>query len=309
MAAPRRPGRHRAVAHTVGVLPPQAPPARVGPRSGRAFLLLAAVAGAVLAPLGSPALAAAAPHHAVTTAAAKARLAVTACPSTYGAGSAPAPRYKDVMRADVNDQLAKAFALYSNSSRSINPVLGPRGWRCHVTIAADGSITLTIYPKSESTPVAQAAASGGTYPPGTALITAATSGGCQECVAQQACAYFPSDLAALGYRATPCNTTPPKKEGGSYVTGSAKRGYGDVWIADPPGVRGTDVGSGGRYTALGALLVSGLKGGGGQDATFSCLLPHNDSLICLTALHRFGATHWGIDGALTPITPQSGPPG
>lgn len=217
-----------------------------------------------------------------------ATLRVVPCPSTYAAEQAPPSSYSQTMSVTVPRALDGKVTLYSDSARSIPPLIGPNGWGCTATVGADGSSSLAIYPRRQGAPKATFPPR---YPPTTQLITASETPGCQGCVADAVCGLFPTALANLGYSSTTCRVTPPAEESDTFVVGSATAGYGTVRFTDPPGVRGTGTASGGHYTAVGALSFGGRTGPGGQTASMACVLPPTYSALCNAGVNQFIAEY------------------
>lgn len=232
---------------------------------------------------------------------------VTECSTVYGAGRPPPGHGGKTEHITVPSTVVGKVGLYTDARRTVEPLLGPKGWSCDAVVGADGSVSLTLAAtrsllRHRSASVGSKTASGG---PG---IHASTNGGCQGCMALQVCGLFPSDLAALGAAGTTCRSTPPRRETDTEVAGSPSAGYGTVAFIDPPNVKGTGTGSGGRDRALGVVTASGNpNGSGGSDAVVSCVLPRADYSLCASVVQRFVVTNWGIGSAPTPITATPAP--
>lgn len=265
------------------------------------LVVLAAVAlGAYT--IGKTTSSSAASHRSHSPGASSVALRVVVCPSTYGAGQAPASRYSPTMTVTIPSALSEKVALFSDSSRSMQPLLGPKGWSCTVSVGADGSSNLSIFPSSQGVPSTSYPP---TYPPTTRLVTASDTPACQGCVAGQVCGLFPSARAYLGYVSTTCHVVPPSDERDKFVVGSAAADYGTVRFSDPPGVKGTGTASGGDYAAIGVLSFSGRTGFGGQAASITCVLPPVDAVLCNAVVGQFTSNHWGMTAPPKPPVPAT----
>jgi hypothetical protein len=201
------------------------------------------------------------------------------------------------MKVSVPRGLRGKLALYSNSTRSVNPVLGPRGWGCMAEISADGGTSVTIYPKQQGAPPTGSA----TYPPTTELVTVTAIPACQGCMAAHICGIFPTAPLVDDYSSDLSCSTPPPTEEQTFLVGSSAAGYGTVLFVDPPGVKGTGVASGGKYSVLGVLSYGDTPRGFNESAKASCALPPGEISICHATVKRFVVSNWPFGAPPSPV--------
>ena len=142
---------------------------------------------------------------------------VVACASSYGdgppTGLAVLPRS---LRPGLPAGVAKMLAYYTNDRRTLDPVLAPRGWDCHVQVGADGTTGVDVYPPRMSPKP------GGT---GDEEVQAASGSACQGCTYSTVCALVPAAGNELGFAMLPCA---PLKRGESvtWILGVGQRQSG-----------------------------------------------------------------------------------
>lgn len=238
-----------------------------------------------------------------TAATVTATLPVIPCTSTYGTETAPPSHYGSTSKVTIPSALVGKVALYSDSSRSMAPLIGPRGWSCSASIGVDGSAGLSIYPKGKGRPPKYSSSGPITYPAKTQLISAQSTPACQLCVGEQVCGIFPHALV-LAYPTQSCGALSPVDEKRTFVVGSATAGYGTVLFTDPAGVKGTGTASGGDYPATGVLSYGsgGTSSSQGAEETLSCVLPPANAAVCHAIVGKFISDHWGTTGSPRPLT-------
>jgi len=204
-------------------------------------------------------------------------LRVSTCPASYGyvgqeVGDVPTSASVTLPRVMKHD-----FALYTDSKRTMAPLLAPRGWRCNVQVGGNGSTVFSLYPTKKAPPQSNYS--------NAEEIVATTSGGCQSCVADEVCPYFVNALTQIGYTGMPCNTSKPSDELDDYVAGSSASNHGQVDTYTPPTKKN-------RYGAYGVLRYLLEAQGNAEDAREICVLPHDESSWCQAAIKEFVAENW-----------------
>jgi serine/threonine protein kinase len=216
-------------------------------------------------------------------------LAVNECPSTYGIEQTPAPRIPSTIAVSLPASEADQLAFYSDSTRSVDPVLAPVGWSCSASVGADGSTIVSVFPSGEPDPNAAT----GSLPASTQGVIAYSPSACQGCVASLVCPIFTNADNQLGYTGQSCPTEPPAEQQ-TFLAGSATTDYGTVDLTDPSGVQGTVQMSGGNYEAFGAMRYDDSVGEG-QAAAISCVLQQNEADLCSAITSDFVNRGWGFD--------------
>jgi hypothetical protein len=224
---------------------------------------------------------------------------VIQCPTSYGfpnPGPSGAP-YPSTIALDVPDATAEQLAAYSDDYRDLTPVLGPRGWSCSVSIGADGSTGVLIYPPAAATPTP--GSEGQIGPP---LVSAASDSACMGCIYQTVCPFVPTAAQQLGYQGWACSNTPPAQETVRFVNGSPTTSppaaiFDVIDVTDPPGVSGDADGSGGPDTAEGVILYDSVSSSGTVGQTTyasgeSCALPASDQGLCTAIIDDFVTRAW-----------------
>lgn len=146
------------------------------------------------------------------------KVPVVACPTTRGVPeSGPARFGRELKPAHIVD--VPLFSYYTDDSRQVTPLLGPRGWRCHVVVAADGGVSITLAPPLIAV----------REEPSTALvrIRAEAEPACQGCVYALVCAYLPTADQLV-------------KDFGKCAERRRPRTH-LTWLVGPPGQQGTAV--------------------------------------------------------------------
>jgi hypothetical protein len=212
-------------------------------------------------------------------------LPVVACMSVYGAGSAPsAVTFGPTMAASLPVGTAALLSFYTNSTRTITPILGPRGWACQVTIGGDGSTDVQVFPAGGAAP------SGSLGTAGTPGIDAMSDSACQGCVYTTVCPFVPSALGQLGYSTQtgfscsplPAGTTADFVKGSPTAAGPTVK---DIIAFDVPTT---------PAPTSGLVLYDNHigQGGSGSASQETCTLPSPQHALCTAILANFTATNW-----------------
>jgi len=224
-----------------------------------------------------------------TTAAATASLAlpVVECPSHYGAGPAPPSKYPSTIAVSLPAAVSAQLSYYSDSTRSVLPILAPRGWNCSAGIGADGGVSVDVFPSdtfnNDPSSFKRSDAQG-------VLVDAIP--GCQSCISGMACPLVPAAVEGSLSLYSPCPSRRPQAEEVQWAIGSPNTPASDytydlVYFTDPPGVAGDGDPSGGPFTARGVLLFTN-----GPDISTSapletCTLSTHLAGLCTPILNDF----------------------
>ena len=160
------------------------------------------------------------------------------------------PQLSMPLPADSSERLE----VYATSVGSL--LVGPKGWECRATMGVDGTESIGLAPPGFERPAWSAGK-------GDAAVSAALIPACWACIAATICAFFPQEEVVRSYEEVEECDPAPKGEQVSHVARST------ALFTDPPGVKGTGVGSGGSLPSLGAVTY-GTDSGAMQ---VSCTLP------------------------------------
>lgn len=165
-------------------------------------------------------------------------------------------------------------------------LLGPQGWSCSAMYGADGSGGVVVYPPGESVPSDWGA--GWKLPADSSVqaIIGSQTSACVGCAEGQACPLF--GTAARDFQANfqrPCPASRPAAEAATRLSS------GVMAFADPAGVAGDGIPSGGRYPANGVMTYYS----GNQDGSWveTCTLPAASKDVCTTTLNYFLTSYGG----------------
>ena len=219
-----------------------------------------------------------------------AALSVNECPSSYGAQQDPSSRIPSSIGVSMAAGERRSLTFYSDSTRSVDPVLAPVGWSCTATVGADGSTVVSVFPSGESDPSSGDAS----LPSDTEGVIAYSPSACQGCVADLVCVVFPNAESDLSYFGQSCPSSAPPDERTEFLAGSSSSDFGTVELTDPPGVQGDVAMSGGNFQAVGMMRYSD-DSGEGQAAMESCVLPPASSALCSVIVNDFLNRGWGFD--------------
>jgi hypothetical protein len=226
----------------------------------------------------STSLAAAAPGTTSTTAPLTGEVAVAfpvvGCTPAFGS-PVPGQGWKpSILLAPIPTVLVGQVEFYTDGTRSI---LGPSGWACTETDAADGGVDLAVVPPgTPDAPTSGSPTAGAEGVFATFDTTAHTAG------VDLVCPFF--TLPSFQQRDANCNGQKPPGEFFSMPTPDVA----SVW--DPAGVVGTLVASGGVHTVTGAVIFPQVTPAVGDGASIdiaveSCAL--TNAALCPTILSDF----------------------
>ena len=278
-----------------------------------AVAVLALVAGGIAVAAdtqGSSSPSTSQPAHrpvAVTNHTVAATLPVRECPTTQGVQGTSSSSIPATISVSLPPSVAKSVAYYSDSTRSVPPIMAPVGWSCSVMEAVDGGITIAVFPASESAAFTSQTSSPQPFTASKNMaVFAQSSGACQGCVAGIACPLIPYVGTQTG-ETTPCSDAQPAAEKVKWINGSPTLGSSTVTedavsFADPPGVAGDGDPSGGPYPATGLLLYS--YDGEGSASVITCTLPSEQHSVCKAILGDFDTRNWPSAESATTSTTQ-----
>jgi len=251
-----------------------------------------------------PSLTASASAVATATAgAASVAVPVVECPTAYAGANpgAPSTTYPDTMAISATASVAGQLALYSNDTRSLSPVLAPRGWSCQVSVAVDGGVAVLVFPSTATPPSAFA-----TLPASVTQIDAASDGACQSCIYSTVCPFVTNAGQQLGYgpgSGVDCAMAPTLEkvafdQGSPGDTGSTIADV--ITVLDPAGIAGDGDPSGGTYPALGVVLYDWASSNGSPQSDGAsketCLLPSAEGGLCAAITQDFTTRAWLMPG-------------
>ena len=211
-------------------------------------------------------------------------LSVVSCPTTYAFPPPPASSQPARVTVSLSRSISHSFSLYSDSSRTMPPLLAPKGWHCHVDIAVDGSVGFNLYP-TKTPPTGSGFASA-------IQIVAVSDGACQGCVADDVCPYFENAQTQIGFAGMTCMTAKPNDEQDTFVTGSNTSNQGLVDIYDPPTTKT-------KYPVHGVVRYSDTTGEG-VDARETCVLSKSKLSWCRAITDEFVAKNWEFQPMVPP---------
>ncbi len=210
-----------------------------------------------------------------------ATLPVRSCRSSYGFTPQPPARPYQTIRASVPAGDVGRLSAFSDSVRSLLPIVAPRGWGCAAEVGADGSTVVTAYPPGGSAS-------------GLATVSAYDASLCQSCIYFAMCPYVPKAVTAFaadGYGA--CSPTRPPRQTETWLSGSPHTRSGVLEFTDPAGAGG----SGKPYPTIGLLLYRlpgrpGTPFGLDRASTITCTVPAVDRSLCTAVLDEFRQQNW-----------------
>ena len=176
----------------------------------------ALVASALLGALASPAVA-------------DVRVAVQACPTTYGV---PGDHPIRPTHATLPLKAKEARSLVAWAGGGTPIVLAPHGFACTALVGADGGVHVRIAPPDARPATGPA-------------VDVEVEGSCVGCIASVACGLFPRAARDTGFA---CHTPHPKAERVARLLPNVRA------FVDPAGVHGSGNPSGGRLRAVGAVV-------------------------------------------------------
>jgi len=222
-------------------------------------------------------------------------LTVVECPTSYGLNGTPASILPDTIATTLDPAVASQLSFYSDATRSIDPILAPKGWVCGAGIGADGGTGISVAPPGTDLSNQQTAPS--------EEVVADANPACQGCVFDDTCALDPNvvEIYANSYS---CKSTVPAGESVKWLNGSptdvadSPNGTSQiinnvVAFEDPPGVSGDGKPSGGPNPANGVVEFQN-GNGEGRDAKETCTLPPGEHALCTAILNDFVVRGWGF---------------
>ncbi len=210
------------------------------------LLASALVAWALLGALSSPAIA-------------DVRVAVQACPTTYGV---PGDHPTRATHAALHLTAKEASSLVAWAGGGTPIVLAPRGFACKALVGADGGVHVRLAPADART----------TGP----AVDVEIEGSCVGCIASVACGLFPRAVKDTGFA---CHTPHPKRERVARLLPNVRA------FVDPVGVRGSGDPSGGGLQAVGAVVY--VPDRTSFAARLTCTLGASDAASCQNILADF----------------------
>ena len=209
---------------------------------------------------------------------------VVACQTGSGSlfPTASSPRYPATATIAVPPSLGNRLAYYSDSARSLQPIVGPRGWSCSVGVGGDGSTGIGIFPPGGSSDSPEQVDAG--------------SPSAVSSIYGTACPLVPHVAAEIPI-IVPSSCSRPAQEAVTWYSGSPAQtsaGHDAVGFVDPPGIKGDGDPSGGAYYARGMLLYAwgGAPRVGYGASLMTCTLPGSDSDLCAAILTAFRQQSW-----------------
>jgi hypothetical protein len=209
-------------------------------------------------------------------------LTVVACPSSYGVNGARTSLYPAAISMVLGAGNDDKFALYSDSYRSIQPVLGPQGWDCSITVATDGGLLVAVFPPGQSAH-------------GSDLVSAYSEPACTGCIYDDVCPLVPYAAKVMNYTYLPCDSSRVPGQEVTWLTGPrtyASRGADIIGFTDPPGVHGYGSGSGGHYPAHGILRFSWNRTGNPSMSVITCTVAPVYESACPVILDLAAKQMW-----------------
>lgn len=229
-------------------------------------------------------------------------LPVVECPTSRGVGGTPPAAYPSTIAASLNPTMAEEVSYYSDDTRSLLPIMGPRGWDCSVGVGADGSTVVAVFPASESS----AFSGNPLYPqpftpsPNQAVV-AYSPAACQGCIYDLVCPLIAYAGQQLGQVGQPCPGAKPSDESVDWLNGSPSGTVGtgasdEVAFEDPPGVAGDGSPSGGPYPSNGVINYTYGPLSEGMASSMTCTLPASGHSVCTAILNDFTTRGWPGSG-------------
>lgn len=224
-----------------------------------------------------------------------ASLAVSECPTTYGAFAVRPTAYPARIALELPAALVGQLAFYSDATRSLEPVLGPAGWTCTVGVGADGTTGVDLVPPPSS-PTSATAVPAASSPESVIVLSAAS---CDGCIYSEICPYVSTAAQQLGLFEVTCPTSRAPEENISWLTGNPRSSQpvkDTIAFDDPPTVKGIGDGSGGVNPSQGVLIYEyNAPSKAGTNLGLSketCTLPVSDEELCTAMVGNFVDRNW-----------------
>jgi hypothetical protein len=202
---------------------------------------------------------------------------VVSCHVEFGAQVTPPAWAPSSLPVAFPARTAARVTFYSDGFVA---ALGPKGWSCSGLEAADGGQSLSVFPAGQPNPLSAQARPA--HAAGVTIVLDYTGHGPG---AELVCGLFPGTRAAAFARSTGGCPALPRAE-------RVRRPTPDVaTFADPAGVKGSGVPSGGQNPSFGVVIFPQLRPepGSVNVAQASCTLPSASSALCGLILGDFVA--------------------
>jgi hypothetical protein len=240
------------------------------------LIMMVVVTSVVVVPFG-PRSAAAASHDSKT----KVSLPVVRCATKRGANFGPRVALPARLDEMVAGDLKSKASLYVDQYDVVR-MIGPTGWRCSASIAADGGESVIIYPPDMKPPQFFSSFGGRSR---SSEISVQQVPACVSCGLTLVCAFFSTarELIEENYPGIVAPSTCRRHRGErvTHAAGSLR------FFSDEKGVAGHAYPSGGPYLALGvASFKLPLR-----SYLVSCTLPRGDREFCRGALQWYAQHH------------------
>jgi hypothetical protein len=196
------------------------------------------------------------------------------CQTTLGVSVSTPKALATSVTVSLPPGMGAQLAVYSDEEGYMM-LLAPRGWSCGAGYGADLSGGVSVFPAGERPPSGKLPASSPFQE-----VNGSETSACYTCGLGQACPLFSSAAKTFkSYLGRDCPTTRPAAE----TVVSLRTGL--VAFADPAGVSGDGVPSGGRYPANGVMTYSPHSSDGSWMET--CTMPPADKGLCTAILDYF----------------------
>ena len=196
------------------------------------------------------------------------------CQTTFGVSVSTPKALATSVTVSLPPGMGAQLAVYSDD-HGFMMLLAPRGWSCGAGYGADLSGGVSVFPAGERMP-------SGKLPANSPFqeVNGSETSACSTCGLGQACPLFSSAAKMFkSYLGRDCPTTRPAAE----TVVPLRTGL--VAFADPAGVSGDGVPSGGLYPANGVMTYSPHSSDGSWMET--CTMPPADKRLCTAILDYF----------------------
>ena len=209
---------------------------------------------------------------------------VVKCATGQGADSGPAARLPATMTVRVAASLTSSSALYVDRYDVVRMV-GPKGWRCVASLAADGGEDLVIYLSGSPSPGFFHSLTGRSR---ATELTVQQEPACYSCCLALACPFFAAARALItSTYASASMLAACRRPPGEVITDSTPS---TRYFTDGPHVVGHAYPSGGPLRSLAVAYF----GAATYSYVVSCTLPAGQRSLCRGALGWFVAHHRSI---------------
>jgi hypothetical protein len=187
---------------------------------------------------------------------------VVRCHTTFGVTPGKLTLPSRVRVYGAAPSAASHLVAYTNTEMFL---IGPAGMACSGIVAADGGSQITVWSIGKAAPARHSAGEG---------LTLTLDPACASCRADDACPFFRSFAAGLGF---PCTSGVSAGERVDRLSSQV------VYFTDAPGLAGDGWPSGGYFPADG---LAGIRGSATSGTVFrtTCTLPMAKSAVCAISL-------------------------